>query len=730
MSFLEPLISVGDAWLRWALGAAQLSLLVFLVLLVMRPLLRRWVSSHAASWFWLLPLIPLVTPPLLPSVLPFDPRMTPDLGALSTRQPAQTPEESLLPPAPGESYSSQASAHHLGQASDAVALQSGSTSSVAATSKALPWRTLAVLAWWTLSLGLGTLALRQPFRLKRLLAQSHPPSRELRARFSKLAKQMAPGQTVHLRCHEDLASPATTGFLRATVWLPEDLAQSLDPDALDWILRHELAHVRRRDVWVQALTRAVRILWPFHPVAWWSPSFAERERELACDEAALFRAPKGTGPSAAKALLTVIQRCQQTPVSTPLGVSFLHPPTLEKKRIMKRLDDNQPTQKGMSRLASVLLIGTGLGLIPVAASARSKTQSAPQESTPAVTKPDATENYQKRNVSGTVTGALRYLMSTQRPDGSWPADTKGKKDMAGEFNHYGVTGLVLMTLLEAPEGAELEGRKEAIQSGLRYLSQSQDAKHGLFNGGTIDMLTVPSHAMATRAWIRAHVQGFGHGDTYDWKVIAKNALDGLASAKNPYSGWRYDVPAVGDADSVITSLALLAIAEAKNADLPFTDENRFTGFDYLSQVFTAESGHYGYNKKGGATSRLAKKADSFPGEKVELPTAICLLTHLTWEEKPVDLLKSAGLLIGKTPHWSLEDGTTDSYYWAFGTQAIQPFGGLLTESWNTALVEALIPNATIDSKGLVSWPALDAWHVPGNEVAMTAMCTWALQSMK
>ena len=86
-------------------------------------------------------------------------------------------------------------------------------------------------------------------------------------------------------------------------------------------------------------------------------------------------------------------------------------------------------------------------------------------------------------------------------------------------------------------------------------------------------------------------------------------------------------------------------------------------------------------------------------------------------------------MMGKPPVWNTAQGTTDSYYWAFATHAIQPMGGLLAERWNQSLKSALLENVNYDAQGLMHWPAVDAWHHRGQEIAMTAMCVWALEGI-
>jgi TonB family protein len=79
--------------------------------------------------------------------------------------------------------------------------------------------------------------------------------------------------------------PVAVGVLRPRVVVPEALAD--DPESLAWVLRHEEAHLRRRDpILVPAVQLAAIAVWPLVPV-WLAVSRVRALIELACDERAL-----------------------------------------------------------------------------------------------------------------------------------------------------------------------------------------------------------------------------------------------------------------------------------------------------------------------------------------------------------------------------------------------------------------------------------------------------------
>lgn len=79
-----------------------------------------------------------------------------------------------------------------------------------------------------------------------------------------------------------LAGPLTAGLLRPVLLLPE---KAVGGEDLPLILAHELTHLRRHDLAKKALLLAANTLhWP-NPAAWLLLRRAQRDIELACDEA-------------------------------------------------------------------------------------------------------------------------------------------------------------------------------------------------------------------------------------------------------------------------------------------------------------------------------------------------------------------------------------------------------------------------------------------------------------
>jgi WD40 repeat protein/beta-lactamase regulating signal transducer with metallopeptidase domain len=88
--------------------------------------------------------------------------------------------------------------------------------------------------------------------------------------------------TVSLRESPAVSSPLTLGLFWPVILLPADW-RNWPPDQRGWALRHELAHVRRRDFLAGLVAEAAACLCWFHPLVRWLAGRLRLEQEYAAD---------------------------------------------------------------------------------------------------------------------------------------------------------------------------------------------------------------------------------------------------------------------------------------------------------------------------------------------------------------------------------------------------------------------------------------------------------------
>ena len=121
----------------------------------------------------------------------------------------------------------------------------------------------------------------------------------------------------HICVSKSRRAPLTFGVFRPTVLLPEDLP--VGDAQFQLVLAHELAHIRRKDCLRKLLLTVCLCLYWWTPLVWLMVWLANRDMELACDEAVL----RALGPDCKKAYaLTLLDMAQRNPKSAPLCSGF------------------------------------------------------------------------------------------------------------------------------------------------------------------------------------------------------------------------------------------------------------------------------------------------------------------------------------------------------------------------------------------------------------------------
>jgi beta-lactamase regulating signal transducer with metallopeptidase domain len=132
------------------------------------------------------------------------------------------------------------------------------------------------------------LVLRQRSAMVRLLRLTRPADdRALEAQLAELAHRLSLRRAPDVKLTELQGSPFVCGLLKPVLVLPVGLAGALAPGELRQVLLHELAHVKRGDLFWDWFPAIARMLFFFHPVAHWAAGRILLERELACDQAAM-----------------------------------------------------------------------------------------------------------------------------------------------------------------------------------------------------------------------------------------------------------------------------------------------------------------------------------------------------------------------------------------------------------------------------------------------------------
>jgi protein involved in polysaccharide export with SLBB domain/beta-lactamase regulating signal transducer with metallopeptidase domain len=144
-----------------------------------------------------------------------------------------------------------------------------------------------VLLWLAGVFAIGVRLLAGVIGVHLLVRSRQPPSQELMAYAGGLANRLGmaslPGVFLSARVREAIV----VGLWRPVVLLPLAWAVEMTPDVLEAVIAHELAHIRRWDLWVSLAQRLVEALLFYHPAVWWLSRRISLEREMCTDELAV-----------------------------------------------------------------------------------------------------------------------------------------------------------------------------------------------------------------------------------------------------------------------------------------------------------------------------------------------------------------------------------------------------------------------------------------------------------
>ena len=376
--------------------ALTLSALIAAVLLV-RAAFKTRVPKRLLYALWLVVLLKLCLPgtayalPLLPAEQ--------TAAAQQTETPAQ--------PAPAAQQPTQAAA----QPQTPVQQPASQPQEAAKPAAAMPLVTEPVLVIWfcgsaLLGLWLFVTWLVFTVRLRR--------SRRFLGRRGR----------VRIYAAGSISSPCLAGLIPA-VYLTEDVVQT---DAAEFVLRHELTHLRHLDpLWSFCRAAAVTVYW-WNPFVWLAAFVSGRDAELACDEAVAAKLSPAQRVAYARAILAQAPR-------KAAALSLAGPPVKERIVFLTR---KQRTSV-LCVVLALLLTGTATGCSFAELTRQSSSKIMPKDTEPAQQEVQQQEE-QKDVRKKTVT-----LLTQEQIDAVNDAFVCDRADDDETLGHFAVNGFFLST---------------------------------------------------------------------------------------------------------------------------------------------------------------------------------------------------------------------------------------------------------------------------------------------
>lgn len=193
---------------------------------------------------------------------------------------------------------------------------------------------------------------------RRLVRQGIPVAKKrILEIWSSLAEELRLGQQVPVIVYSQAASPMVLGFFRPLLVLPDERYSDQE---LFFILKHELVHLKRRDICVKFLLIAANAVHWFNPLVWIMQKDAVVDMELSCDEKVIQGMDYEERKNYTETLFSTLHRSRARTVV--LSTQFYGGKQVMKKRFQTILG-NANKKSGAAVLVCVVLLAGSMGML-------------------------------------------------------------------------------------------------------------------------------------------------------------------------------------------------------------------------------------------------------------------------------------------------------------------------------------------------------------------------------
>jgi len=272
---------VARLWWEWMINMFWQVSLFILIISAIDFVLQKWAWPQIRYALWLLVLLKLVIPPdwgLKTSVIS---QISPSIEQVSDYFPTSfKPVESTKPLLSSEStLNADLFPQSRGSQDPVESVQQSKMS------PPLTWKAIAMLIWLTGLLSLFALLILKMLRLRRWhdLQKHHMIPGWFHELLVQTANQMSLSRLPAIVFHEKAVTPAVYGLFRPVMLLPANYFDELSRDEARHVLLHELAHLKRGDLWLHGFTLFMQIVYWFNPLILWARCQMKHVREICCD---------------------------------------------------------------------------------------------------------------------------------------------------------------------------------------------------------------------------------------------------------------------------------------------------------------------------------------------------------------------------------------------------------------------------------------------------------------
>jgi beta-lactamase regulating signal transducer with metallopeptidase domain len=359
-TIVEHINSAGFSFVEFAVPMLVQSCVLIVILLLADLLLRKKVKAVFRYWIWMLVLLKLVLPTSLSSPLSlgylFGDKLTyQDLAETTSALEFTDPVPTDNPPGISPIYI-QSNVYTPPTMSNPSVVEptAAERASPPAPVTPLSWQGVVFLVWLAVVIAMGLLLLQRALFVRGLVAQAKQAGRLMKDELAYCCASMGIKCRVGLKVSPNATTPSVCGLIRPVILVPWNLVSTLGASRLRTVLMHELAHIKRADLWVNL---------------WLANCVIRRIREQAVDEAVLV----AMGEKAQKypqTLVDVAKMAFKRPALSLRLIGVVESKSALAGRIKHILGRPMPKSAKLGLISILAIIIAGAVLLPMAKAQR------------------------------------------------------------------------------------------------------------------------------------------------------------------------------------------------------------------------------------------------------------------------------------------------------------------------------------------------------------------------
>jgi beta-lactamase regulating signal transducer with metallopeptidase domain len=397
MNIVEILNSYGKTFVDFAWPMLIQSSALILAMLLVDWGIRKRVRAVVRYCFWMLILVKLVLPTSLTSPT--------GVGYWVSIDHSQPMEETPLVVANDQLLANETSSQDITEPVETPAMVAAEEKTVPTTPVVSPaaqmptidWRAMIFVGWLIVAGGMTLLVLQRYGFVRGLIRQGSDADEKTKAIFDECCAQMKIAKPPIVKMSSAMVSPAACGLLRPVVIIPEMMATKLSEQELRAVLLHELAHIRRSDLWINCVQTLLQVIYFYNPLLWLANGVIRRIREQAVDETVLVTL-RDDAKQYPETLLTVATLALARPALSLRLVGVVESKSALASRIRHMLSRPFPTSAKLGGLGLTGIVVIAALLLPMAkGEQKSNNEPQTQEKMVGTTQPTAEKPSTSKN---------------------------------------------------------------------------------------------------------------------------------------------------------------------------------------------------------------------------------------------------------------------------------------------------------------------------------------------